>query len=60
MTYDSLIELSEKELKHVRGGDLCIIGYEQVDEDGDGRPDILIPIYAECFCSGTATGFALP
>lgn len=50
----SFIELSDRELKHVRGGDLCIVGYEQVDEDGDGQPDYLVPIYAECF--GTASG----
>lgn len=43
-----LTELTTHELRNVRGGDLCIVGYEQVDTDGDGRIDFIRPIYAEC------------
>lgn len=41
-------ELTESELQAVRGGDICIVGYEAVDTNGDGTPDILVPIYEEC------------
>ena len=52
-----LTELTEQELLHVRGGDLCIVGYEEVDEDGDGKIDYIRPIYAECSTfSGGLTG----
>jgi hypothetical protein len=43
-----LIELTEQELCKVRGGDLCIVGYEAVDDDGDGIIDYIQPIYGEC------------
>lgn len=41
-------ELTETELRAVRGGDLCIVGYEAVDTNGDGTPDILVPVYEDC------------
>lgn len=43
-----LTELTTQELRNVRGGDLCIVGYEEVDADGDGRVDFIRPIYAAC------------
>lgn len=49
-----LIELTDQELRGVRGGDLCIVGYEQVDTDGDGKIDYIRPIYGEC--SGLLSG----
>lgn len=45
---DRLAVLSTDQLAAVRGGDLCIVGYRSVDEDGDGRIDYLVPIYAQC------------
>jgi hypothetical protein len=44
----SFTELNREQLQRVRGGDLCIDGYEWIDEDGDGTPDVLIPIYVDC------------
>lgn len=43
-----LIELTDRELQTVRGGDLCIVGYEEVDTDGDGKIDFIRPIYEQC------------
>jgi len=48
MLNTSLIELTDRELQTVRGGDLCIVGYEKVDADGDGEIDFIRPIYEQC------------
>lgn len=55
-----LIELTEPELRNVRGGGLCIVGYEEVDVDGDGKIDFIRPIYGQCsnVLSGPTDGSA--
>lgn len=40
--------LSEGQLASTRGGDICLVGYKTIDENGDGQIDYLIPIYAPC------------
>lgn len=51
MKSSPLIDLTDRELRNVRGGDLCILGYEKRDTNGDGVPDLIIPIYGECLHS---------
>jgi|GEM_PF-4379086 len=44
-------ELTDLELRTIRGGDECLVGFRQIDLDGDGVVDAVEPIYEECLKS---------
>lgn len=44
-------ELTDLELRTIRGGDECLVGFRQIDLDGDGVVDAIEPIYEECLKS---------
>lgn len=41
-------ELTDCELRTIRGGDQCLVGFRQIDLDGDGVVDAVEPIYEDC------------